>query len=158
MIITWFLYEKYINCDIYEHHVISASYYICIIYIFMYIIILAINCHSFFCLWAVSPCSVDHPYLFLFFFIYVIYVTNHQNHCKSKMQMSVILCSHGLLDWFNKNYSILFYSILNLVLHNISVPFIMLCCFKFSFILVALQCGCLIYMYTVLKPLYIVLK
>jgi hypothetical protein len=27
------------------------------------------------------------------------------------MQMSVILCSHGLLDWFNK--TILFYSILN---------------------------------------------
>jgi hypothetical protein len=27
----------------------------------------------------------------------VIYVTNHQNHCKCKMQMSVILCSHGLL-------------------------------------------------------------
>jgi hypothetical protein len=41
-------------------------------------------------------------------FIYVIYVTNHQNHCKCKMQMSVILCSHGLLDWFNK--TILFYT------------------------------------------------
>ena len=37
-----------------------------------------------------------------------MYVTNHQNHCKCKMQMSVILCSHGLLDWFNK--TILFYS------------------------------------------------
>jgi hypothetical protein len=42
-------------------------------------------------------------------FIYVIYVTNHQNHCKCKMKMSVILCSHGLLDWFNK--TILFCSV-----------------------------------------------
>jgi hypothetical protein len=28
------------------------------------------------------------------------------------MQISVIMCSHGLLVWFNKNYSILFYYIL----------------------------------------------
>ena len=141
MIITWFLYDKYINCDIYEHHVISASYYICIIYIFMYIIILAINCHSFFCLWAVSPCSVDHLYLFLFFFIYVIYVTNHQNHCKCKMQMSVILCSHGLLDWFNKNYSILFYSILYLTLSYIIYQCLLLCCVVLNFLLSLWHCN-----------------
>ena len=47
--------------------------------------------------------------MFLFFFIYVIYVTNHQNHCKCKIQMFVILGSHGLLDWLNK--TILFYTI-----------------------------------------------
>jgi len=33
-----------------------------------------------------------HIYILVFIlFIYVIYVTNHQNHCKCKMQMSVIL-------------------------------------------------------------------
>jgi branched-subunit amino acid transport protein AzlD len=50
-------------------------------------------------------CSVSNQTsctLVFILFIYVIYVTNHQNHCKCKMQMSVILCSHGLLDWFNK--------------------------------------------------------
>jgi hypothetical protein len=68
----------------------------------MYFIILAINCHSLFCLWVVSPLQCRSSILVVILFIYVIYVTNHQNHCKCKMQMSVILCSHGLLDWFNK--------------------------------------------------------
>ena len=76
----------------------------------MYIIILAINCHSLFCLWVVSPLQCRSSILVFILFIYVIYVTNHQDHCKCKRQMSVILCSHGLLDWFNK--TILFYSIL----------------------------------------------
>ena len=86
-------------------------YNICKIYIFfMYIIILAINCHSLFCLWVVSPLQCQSSILVFILFIYVLYVTNHQNPCKCKMQMSVILCSHGLLDWFNK--TILFYFIL----------------------------------------------
>jgi hypothetical protein len=76
----------------------------------MYIIILAINCHSLFCLGVVSHLQCRSSILVFILFIYVIYLTNHQNHCKCKMQMSVILFSHGLLDWFNK--TILFYSIL----------------------------------------------
>ena len=39
-------------------------------------------------------CKITTMSIFILF-IYVIYVTNHQNHCKCKMQMSVIL-------WFNK--------------------------------------------------------
>ena len=71
----------------------------------MYIIILVINCHSLFCLWVVSPLQCRSSILvFVLFFIYVIHVTNHQNHCKCKTQMFVILCSHGLPDWFNKTY------------------------------------------------------
>jgi hypothetical protein len=45
---------------------------------FMYIIILAINCHSLFCLWVVSPLQCRSSILVLILFIYVIYVTNHQ--------------------------------------------------------------------------------
>ena len=91
--------------------------YICIIlylyniYFFMYIIILAINCHGLFCLWVVSLLQCRSSIFVFIFFIYVLYVTNHQNHCKCKMQMSVILCSHGPLDWFNK--TILFYTTLS---------------------------------------------
>jgi hypothetical protein len=53
-------------------------------------------------LWVVSPLQCRSSILVFIHFIHVIYVTNHQNHCKCKMQMSVILCSHGLLDLFNK--------------------------------------------------------
>ena len=49
-------------------------------------------------LYMVSPLQCRSSILVFILFIYVIYVTNHQNHCKCKMQMSVILCSHGLLD------------------------------------------------------------
>ena len=97
--------------------VIWTPCYICIIlylyniYFFMYIIILAINCHGLFCLWVVSLLQCRSSIFVFILFIYVLYVTNHQNHCKCKMQMSVILCSHWLLDWFNK--TILFYSVLH---------------------------------------------
>jgi hypothetical protein len=78
------------------------------------------SCHSLFCLWVVYPLQCRSSILVFILFIYVIYVTNHQNHCKlntnqsinhckCKMQMSVIMCSRGLLDWFNK--TILFYSV-----------------------------------------------
>ena len=50
----------------------------------MYIIILAINGHSLFCLWVVSPLQCRLSILVFILFIYVIYVTNHQNHCKCK--------------------------------------------------------------------------
>jgi hypothetical protein len=87
-------------------HLYCKSLLFCFVYLDLvksiYLSVSDIYCHSLFCLWVVSPLQCRSSILVFILFIYVICVTNHQNHCKCKMQMSVILCSHRLLDWFNK--------------------------------------------------------
>jgi hypothetical protein len=69
----------------------NVQYYICIIYIFMYIIILAINCHSLFCLWVVSPLQCRSSILVFILFIYVIYVTKSTYCSDSDVQNFAII-------------------------------------------------------------------
>ena len=84
-------------------------YNICKIYIFfMYIIILAINCHSLFCLWVVSPLQGQSSILVFILFIYVLYVTNHQSvKCKC---LYFCALTGFLIDLIKLFYSILFYN------------------------------------------------
>jgi hypothetical protein len=68
---------------------------------------------------------------------YIVYAHHDQDirtayvsHCKCKMQMSVILCSHGLLDLFNK--TILFCSVMVSVFASSVVDRGLECCVLMS--------------------------